>query len=77
MTRSAVNYLMRVAGEGAGLKNVHPHMLRHWTTSAIVIRNTRCTTRALPGEGSKGCGSYRNALTVYHAIRSEKESANH
>ena len=26
MTRSAVNYLLSVAGESAGLKNVHPHM---------------------------------------------------
>ena len=29
MTRQAVNYLIGVAGESAGLKNVHPHMLRH------------------------------------------------
>jgi site-specific recombinase XerD len=29
MTRQAVNYLIRTAGESAGLKNVHPHMLRH------------------------------------------------
>jgi len=29
MTRSAVNYLVRAAGQSAGLKNVHPHMLRH------------------------------------------------
>lgn len=29
MTRSAVNYLIGVAGESAGLKNVHPHLLRH------------------------------------------------
>ena len=29
MTRGAVNYLISVAGESAGLKNVHPHMLRH------------------------------------------------
>src|SRR5205809_4949519 len=29
MTRSAVNYLVRVAGESAGLKHVHPHVLRH------------------------------------------------
>jgi len=28
MTRQAVNYLIRIAGENAGLKNVHPHMLR-------------------------------------------------
>jgi type 1 fimbriae regulatory protein FimB len=29
LTRSAVNYLIWVAGENAGLKNVHPHTLRH------------------------------------------------
>lgn len=29
MTRQAVNYLVGIAGESAGLKNVHPHMLRH------------------------------------------------
>src|ERR1700674_4723003 len=29
MTRSAVNYLIRMSGESAGLKSVHPHMLRH------------------------------------------------
>jgi site-specific recombinase XerD len=29
MTRQVVNYLIRVAGESAGLQGVHPHMLRH------------------------------------------------
>jgi type 1 fimbriae regulatory protein FimB/type 1 fimbriae regulatory protein FimE len=29
MTRNAVNYLIGVAGESAGLRNVHPHVLRH------------------------------------------------
>src|ERR1041384_8227419 len=29
LTRSSVQYLVRVAGEGVGLKNLHPHMLRH------------------------------------------------
>ena len=29
MTRQSVNYLIAMAGESAGLKNVHPHMLRH------------------------------------------------
>ena len=29
LTRSSVQYLVRVAGESAGLKGVHPHMLRH------------------------------------------------
>ena len=72
MTRSAVNYLMRVAGESAGLKNVHPHMLRHscgyylantgvdlrtmQDYLGIAIRNTPCTTRGLPAGGLRGCG---------------------
>ncbi|MEQ1695747.1 MAG: tyrosine-type recombinase/integrase [Hyphomicrobiaceae bacterium] len=29
LTRQAVNYILRVAGEQAGLGRVHPHMLRH------------------------------------------------
>jgi hypothetical protein len=29
LTRSSVHYLVRVAGERAGLQGVHPHMLRH------------------------------------------------
>ncbi len=29
MTRQSVNYLIRMAGESAGLRYVHPHMLRH------------------------------------------------
>ena len=29
MTRQAVNYLIREAGERAGLRRVWPHMLRH------------------------------------------------
>jgi site-specific recombinase XerD len=29
MTRQSVNYLIRTAGESAGLPNVYPHMLRH------------------------------------------------
>ena len=29
LTRSSVQYLVRVAGESAGLHGVHPHMLRH------------------------------------------------
>ena len=29
MTRQAVNYIVRIAGERAGLGHVHPHMLRH------------------------------------------------
>src|SRR3990172_4642339 len=29
MTSQSVNYLIRAAGQSAGLKDVHPHMLRH------------------------------------------------
>ena len=29
LTRSSVQYLVRVAGEGAGLQGIHPHVLRH------------------------------------------------
>ena len=29
LTRQAVNYVFRIAGEQAGLVRVHPHMLRH------------------------------------------------
>ena len=29
MTRQAVNYIIKTAGERAGLGRVHPHMLRH------------------------------------------------
>ena len=29
LTRQAVNYLIRQAGERAGLRKLHPHMLRH------------------------------------------------
>jgi type 1 fimbriae regulatory protein FimB len=29
MTRQSINYLVRAAGESAGLSAVHPHMLRH------------------------------------------------
>jgi type 1 fimbriae regulatory protein FimB len=29
MTRQAVNYIIKTAGERAGLGHAHPHMLRH------------------------------------------------
>jgi site-specific recombinase XerD len=45
MTRSAVNYLMRVAGESAGLKNVHPHMLRH--SCGYYLANTGVDLRTM------------------------------
>src|SRR6476661_2026391 len=45
MTRSAVNYLMRVAGEVAGLKNVHPHMLRH--SCGYYLANTGVDLRTM------------------------------
>jgi site-specific recombinase XerD len=45
MTRSAVNFLMRVAGESAGLKNVHPHMLRH--SCGYYLANTGVDLRTM------------------------------
>ena len=45
MTRSAVNYLMRVAGESAGLKNVHPHVLRH--SCGYYLANTGVDLRTM------------------------------
>src|SRR5262249_17747364 len=73
LTRQAVNYLIGVAAESAGLKNVHPHRLRHscgfyladrgtdlrtmQTTSATAIHATRCSTPAYRVEDLRGCGS--------------------
>ena len=73
LTRSSVQYLVRVAGESAGLHGVHPHMLRHScgyyladrgtdcapcrTISGIATPGTPCTTRAWPVGASKGYGS--------------------
>ncbi len=61
--------MIRVAGENAGLKNVHPHMLRHSCGYYLAntgvdlriaqdylgteIRSIPCTTPALPGADSK------------------------
>ncbi len=45
MTRQAVNYLIGVAGESAGLKNVHPHMLRH--SCGYYLANTGVDLRTM------------------------------
>lgn len=45
MTRQSVNYLIAVAGEGAGLKNVHPHMLRH--SCGYYLANTGVDLRTM------------------------------
>jgi site-specific recombinase XerD len=45
MTRQAVNYLIRVAGEIAGLKNVYPHMLRH--SCGYYLANTGVDLRTM------------------------------
>ena len=45
MTRQSVNYLIRVAGENAGLKNVHPHMLRH--SCGYYLANTGVDLRTM------------------------------
>jgi len=45
MTRQAVNYLIRIAGESAGLKNVYPHMLRH--SCGYYLANTGVDLRTM------------------------------
>ncbi|WP_299657381.1 tyrosine-type recombinase/integrase, partial [uncultured Jannaschia sp.] len=38
LTRQAVNYVIKAAGERAGLGHVHPHMLRHSCGFALANR---------------------------------------
>ncbi len=45
MTRQAVNYLVAVVGERAGLGHVWPHMIRHATGFALA--NKGCDTRLI------------------------------
>ena len=45
MARQAVNYLIGVAGESAGLKNVYPHMLRH--SCGYYLANTGVDLRTM------------------------------
>jgi len=45
MTRQSVNYLIGVAGKSAGLKNVHPHMLRH--SCGYYLANTGVDLRTM------------------------------
>ena len=45
MTRGAVNYLLGVAGESAGLEDVHPHMLRH--SCGYYLANTGVDLRTM------------------------------
>lgn len=45
MTRQTVNYLIKQAGEKAGLGHVHPHMLRH--TCGHVLADKGTDTRLL------------------------------
>jgi len=44
MTRQAVNYLITVASASAGLKNVHPHTLRHSTGYYLANQGTDLRT---------------------------------
>jgi type 1 fimbriae regulatory protein FimB len=44
MTRQAVNYLIGAAAKGAGLKNVHPHTLRHSCGYYLADRGTDLRT---------------------------------
>ncbi|MFM9849055.1 MAG: tyrosine-type recombinase/integrase [Hyphomicrobiaceae bacterium] len=37
LTRQAVNYIIKTAGERAGLGHVHPHMLRHSCATTLPI----------------------------------------
>jgi type 1 fimbriae regulatory protein FimB len=73
LTRQAVNYIVRVAGETAKLGRVWPHMLRHScgyylviralicapcrTISGTATRSTPAITHGLLGIGSRVCGS--------------------
>jgi type 1 fimbriae regulatory protein FimB len=69
MTRQAVNYLIRIAGESAGLKDVHPHMLRHscgyYLANTGVDLRTRVAGRRFEGLWKKG--SYPKELTEMRA----------
>jgi type 1 fimbriae regulatory protein FimB len=44
LTRQAVNYIIRQAAEAAGLKNVHPHTLRHSCGYYLADRGTDLRT---------------------------------
>jgi type 1 fimbriae regulatory protein FimB len=44
LTRHAVNYLIAVAGQNAGLGHVHPHMLRHSCGYALADKGTDLRT---------------------------------
>jgi site-specific recombinase XerD len=44
LTRQAVNYIVREAGERAGLGHVHPHMLRHSCGYALADKGTDLRT---------------------------------
>ena len=71
MTRQAVNYIVRLAGDKAKLGRVWPHMLRHSCGYYLADQGTACapcrtilgtatasiprTTPVSPGVGSKPC----------------------
>jgi site-specific recombinase XerD len=44
LTRQAVNYIVKEAGERAGLGHVHPHMLRHSCGYALADKGTDLRT---------------------------------
>ena len=44
LSRSSVQYLVRVAGEKVGLKDLHPHMLRHSCGFYLADRGTDLRT---------------------------------
>ena len=61
LTRSSVQYLVRVAAERVGLLNVHPHTLRHSYGDYILYKRTNLRTIGLPRPS--GSAPYR-ALQV-------------
>jgi len=57
LTRQAVNYIVKQAGEKAKLAKVWPHMLRHSCGYYLADKGTRPITPASRGIGSRASGS--------------------
>ena len=57
LTRQAVNYIVKQAGEKAKLAKVWPHMLRHSCGYYLADKGTRPITPASRGIGSSASGS--------------------
>src|SRR6202165_4416376 len=67
-TRSGVNYLVRAAGESAGLTNVYPHMLRH--SCGYYLANTGVDLRTMQDY----LGHRDPKHTVHCRVHSEAEA---